>query len=63
MSKQPLSRSQRSADRIVAAAIYVLSGVFAGAAVGIATGQGWLFTGIGLVAGILVAVMMARRTR
>ncbi|GGL89637.1 hypothetical protein [Nakamurella endophytica] len=63
MPREPLSRRQASTDRLLAAVIYVVSGLFVGVAVGIATGSGWLWTGIGLVVGVAVAAFMDRRGR
>lgn len=43
-------------------AIWVFIGLLFGFAVGVFTGHGWLFLGIGLVLGLLLAVTRTRDT-
>lgn len=46
---------RRRTDLTIAFAVYALIGVFVGVAVGIFTGDGWAWTGVGLVLGLLFA--------
>lgn len=47
-------------DLAIARALYVLTGLVMGFAIGIFTGSGWLWLSIGLVFGILLAVLRTR---
>lgn len=47
-------------DRALAMAIWVMTGLFAGLALGIFTGHGWLCLAIGLVLGLVLAVWRTR---
>jgi len=64
----PVSTTRRSGsakpppryDRTLAMAIWIVTGLMFGFAVGIFTDAGWLWLGIGLVAGVTAAVLRTR---
>ncbi len=47
-------------DRAVAMVIWVITGMLFGLALGVFTGHGWVFLGLGLVVGILLALTRVR---
>ena len=51
MRKRPSAR----ADRLVAMAVWLVFGLLVGLALGIFTGHGWLYLGIGFLLGVLLA--------
>lgn len=53
-------KKQLKYDRAIAAAVWVVSGLFAGLAFGIFTGHGWLCLGIGFVLGLVLAVWLTK---
>jgi len=64
----PVSTTRRSGspkpppryDRTLAMAIWIVTGLMFGFAVGIFTDAGWLWLGVGLVAGVTAAVLRTR---
>ncbi len=47
-------------DRAVAMAIWVFTGLLFGLGLGIFTGHGWIFLGLGLVVGVLLAIFRTK---
>ncbi len=56
----PQNKPAPKHDRAIAMVLWVLIGLLGGYAIALFTGRGWLFLGLGLVVGVLLAITRTR---